>query len=184
MRPNHCQQSEPERAYFQNRSRSVKCFRNNRTDHVWYLMPKSKTSPEGPDLNDQQQASMVQMGKLMGDPRDDFDREVEGHLQRMGEASAGKMRTAQMGLAPSPMEQAQVKQQSALGQQAATQGAVQAQQAQGAQIPIQPPSAPAGPAGATAPYPAQAGEVGPKETPESPATSGAPPAAPGGQEGP
>jgi hypothetical protein len=104
----------------------------------------------------------------------DYDKEFASFPH---EASAHKMRQAQMGLAPSPMEQAQVKQQGALGQQAATQGAIQAQQAQGGQTPIQPPQAPTGPVGTTAPYPAQAGEE--KESP-----SEAPPAAPGAPEGP
>jgi hypothetical protein len=95
------------------------------------------------------------------------------------------------------MEQAQIKQQSALQQQSATQGAVKAQQAQGGMTQTPPPQAPTGPVGTNEPYPAQAGEVGPKETLTSPASSGAspdeqqqgppsggppgpPPAAPGG----
>jgi hypothetical protein len=147
-------------------------------------MPEKTKTPEdiAGQFSDDEMGQVKRFGEALGGKPTPFDEEVEAHLSGM-EQNAKKMRTAQMGLAPSPMEQAQVKQQGALGQQAATQGAVQAQQAQATQTPIQPPAAPAGPAGATTPYPAQAGEVGPKETPESPASSGAPPAAPGGPQG-
>jgi hypothetical protein len=133
-------------------------------------------------------------GKYKGPPRKkrDPDEPTDTDMQRaqeepLEEASAKKMRQAQMGLAPSEMERAQVKQQGALQQQMATQGAMKAQQAQGGMTQAPPPQAPTGPAGTTAPYPAQAADVGPKETPETPASSGAPPSpppAPGAQEGP
>jgi hypothetical protein len=111
---------------------------------------------------------------------------TEGDLQRVheGEASAEKMRTAQMGLAPGDIEQAQVKQRGALQQQATTRGAQAAQQAQAQQTPPTPPPAPSGPQGVSQPYPAQ-------RAPQPPpgATAGlpqpgeeAPPAAPGGPE--
>jgi DNA segregation ATPase FtsK/SpoIIIE-like protein len=120
----------------------------------------------------------------------EFSAQVEKELAKFHqrrEANAGKMREAQMGLAPSEMERAQVKQQGALQQQMATQGAQQAQQAQQGMIQGPPPQAPTGPAGTTVPYSAQAADIGPKETPETPASSGAPPSpppAPGGQEEP
>ena len=146
-------------------------------------MPKM---PKTADFTAPELAQIQNHGQSLNGPSTDFDDEVQKNL-RSHEANAAKMRTAQEGLAPSEMERAQVKQQGALQQQMATQGAQQAQQAQGGMTQTPPPQAPTGPAGTTTPYPAQAADVGPKETPETPASSGAPPSpppAPGGQEGP
>jgi hypothetical protein len=76
---------------------------------------------------------------------------------------------ADMGLGPSGMDTVSAKQQGTLQQQAATQGAVQAQQAQAAQTPVNAPAAPVGPQGVTQPLPAQRG---PQPTPS--ATAGLP----------
>jgi hypothetical protein len=137
-------------------------------------------------FSEDEMAQVQQHGKaLLGEPTN-FDEEVERHLadHYPGEVSTKKMRTAQMGLAPSEMERAQVKQSGALEQQATMQGAAKAQQAQGGMTQTPPPQAATGPIGTTAPYPAQAGEVGPKETPETPASSGAPPSPPPPAPGP
>jgi hypothetical protein len=151
-------------------------------------MPKQqqKHSSPLPRFSDSEISQIKGFGQSLNGEPSDFDHEVASHLQTH-EANAEKMKTAQLGLAPSPMERAQVKQQGALQQQMATQGAMKAQQAQGGMTQAPPPQAPTGPAGTTAPYPAQAADVGPKETPETPASSGAPPSpppAPGAQEGP
>jgi hypothetical protein len=146
--------------------------------------------PTADQFSDEEMEQMKRYGAAqLGGTK--FSAEVEKALdkfhQRRGEASAAKMREAQMGLAPSEMERAQVKQEGALQQQATTQGAMKAQQAQQGMIQGPPPQAPTGPMGATVPYSAQAADVGPKETPETPASSGAPPSpppAPGPQEGP
>jgi len=104
-------------------------------------------------------------GTYQGPPRRKPGEPTETDLQRAHheEANAPKMREAQMGLAPSEMEQQKVKQTQALGQQATTQGAVKAQQAQGAQTPVPAPAAPSGPAGTQTPYPAQAGPQPPPD---------------------
>jgi hypothetical protein len=130
--------------------------------------------PSVPQFSDEEISKIKDFGQSLSGEPTDFDHEVASHL-RAHEANAQKMREAQQGLAPTEMEQAQVKQQGALAQQMATQGAMKAQQAQGGMMQTPPPQAPTGPVGTTAPYPAQAGEVGPKETPETPASSGASP---------
>jgi hypothetical protein len=150
----------------------------------------AKDSPAD-QFSDPEMEQIKHFGQMLGGQPTDFDEEVEKALQKRGaEASAKKMRAAQMGLAPSAMDTAAIKQREALAQQATTQGATQAQQAQGAQAPVNAPRAPTGPVGTSEPYPAQAGAVGPQETPETPASAGsapppsAPPAAPGPSEAP
>jgi hypothetical protein len=133
--------------------------------------------------------SMVHLGRMMGDVRDDFDREVEHHLATdyPHEASFKKMQAARTGgsldLGPSEMEQQQQRQAQALQQQTATQGAAQAQQAQAQQSPANTPPAPTGAAGATQPYPAQRGEPTAGNLPQQgqgqAGAGGGPPAAPG-----
>lgn len=148
----------------------------------------------GEGLSDDQISKVAQIGQLMGDPSDDFDREVQRlHTARHKkeieatdydglykdfphEAGYQKMEAARTGgslvIGPTEMEQTQVKQRSALGQQAAAQGAQQAQAAQ-AQEAISPtgsqfaPSAPSTPAGVTQPYPAQANQPPPPSGPPS-----------------
>lgn len=99
----------------------------------------------------------------------DFSAKVEEHLNALEakrEANASKMKAAQTGgasdpsLAPSEMDQAQVKQRGAMDQQSDVQAAQQAQQAQAAQTPVNAPPAPTGPAGTTSSFPAQQGSVG------------------------
>lgn len=134
-------------------------------------MPKEQQQQQiaGMDATPEQQAKMVHLGQMMGDPRDDFDREVEKHLSdldREHEASYAKMHAASQGLAPTEMEDDLAKQQQALQRQAAIQAQAQASQAQAAQAPNQPPPAPAGPAGVSQPYPAQARSQGQPAPPE------------------
>jgi hypothetical protein len=43
-------------------------------------MAKQQNQPPIPDLSPEQIESIVQLGRMMGDVRDDFDREVEKHL--------------------------------------------------------------------------------------------------------
>jgi hypothetical protein len=43
-------------------------------------MAKQQNQPPIPDLSPEQIASIVQLGRMKGDVRDDFDREVERHL--------------------------------------------------------------------------------------------------------
>lgn len=119
----------------------------------------------GMDATPEQQEKLVHLGKMMGDPRDNFDREVEKHLANLyaREASAAKMEAAKSGgagpgLGPTEAEAALMKQRAFLEQQTATQGQTQAAQAQAAQPSLTPPPAPSGPVGVTEPYPAQRGE--------------------------
>jgi hypothetical protein len=83
------------------------------------------------------------------------ERELE-KLQRGREASTAKMRTAQMGLAPSKMETAQVQQTGAMQQGLDVQSQAQATRAQAQQTQPTPPPAPGGPQGVTQPYAAEA----------------------------
>jgi hypothetical protein len=122
-------------------------------------MPQEKKQA-GADATPEEQASMVTLGKLMGDPRDDFDRQVEKHLgedpRYAHEMSYDKMRAAaDAEIGPSQFETDQAQQQQALMEQQASQGAMKAQQAQAAQMPIQAPQEPPGPIGSSEPYPAQ-----------------------------
>jgi hypothetical protein len=74
--------------------------------------------PEGPPgITPDQMHSMVHLGRMMGDVRDDFDREVEHHLATdyPHEQSYKKMQAARTGgltvqLGPSEFEQQQQKQ--------------------------------------------------------------------------
>jgi hypothetical protein len=153
----------------------------------------------GMDATPEQQASMVHLGKMMGDPRDDFDREVEKHLDSLYPHEAGyqKEKAALSGgqeLGPSDIDKEQLKQQQAQSQTQAAQSAAQAQQAQGQQMPVNAPPAPTGPAGVSTPYPAQNAAQGPPSAEDvepqvpgvqSPASQIQPPPAPdqGGQQG-
>jgi hypothetical protein len=123
----------------------------------------AKQEPEqqpGMDASPEEQASMVHLGKMMGDPRDQFDRDVEGHLAKLYPHEAGyeKMRSAQEGgqdLGPSDIDKEEVQQQQGQAKAQAAQGAQQASQAQAQQTPVNAPPAPTGPAGVSTPYPAQ-----------------------------
>jgi hypothetical protein len=116
----------------------------------------------GMDATPEQQEKMAHLGKMMGDPRDDFDREVQQHLATMYPHEAGyeKERAALTGgasLGPSDIEKEQAKQQQAQSQTQAAQQAATAQQAQSQQSPVNAPPAPAGPAGVSVPFAAQKG---------------------------
>lgn len=131
----------------------------------------------GAGASEQQQAALVQLGKMMGPQTDEFDEEVQAlHDKRHqaehdatdyekvygGEAEQKKMRAAQSGgagpgLGPTEAEEALAKQQQTLQQQAAAQGQQQAAQAQTKQTSPTPPPAPTTGQGVTQPYPAQAG---------------------------
>jgi hypothetical protein len=118
--------------------------------------------------------------KRKGADRDD-PTESELDNARQQEANATKMHAAQtgggdMGLGPTGMDTARLKQQGALQQQAATQAATQAQQAQAAQSPVNAPPAPSGPVGSTIPFPAQKGAVGGGGNLPQPSQAPAPPA--------
>jgi hypothetical protein len=77
---------------------------------------QQQVSPE--DFSPEEQQQMQHYGQALVQGPTDFDEEVEKELAKhYHEASYQKMRTAQQGLAPSPMEQEQVKQQQALTQQ-------------------------------------------------------------------
>ena len=113
----------------------------------------------GMDATPEQQEKMVHLGKMMGDPRDDFDREVQQHLATMYPHEAGyeKERAAQSGLAPSDIDIEQATQQQAQAKTQAAQQAAQASQAQSQQSPVNAPPAPAGPVGTSTPFSAQKG---------------------------
>lgn len=157
----------------------------------------AKKTP-GKGLSDQQQEALVHIGKMMGPHATGFDDRVqqlhdEEHADEHAntdyekefaefphEASAVKMRAAQMGgeLGPTDFEQQKMKQNQAMAQQAAgqqAQGAQQAQaQAQGSST--QPPPAPSGPVGTQSPYPAQSGpQPSPDVTALPPSQQGTPP---------
>ena len=120
-----------------------------------------------------------------------FSEGVQNELDKLDrqEANAAKMKAAQtgggdIGMGPSDMDQAQVKQRGSMQKQADVQDAQQAAQAQGSQAPLVAPAAPSGPAGDTSTYPAQKGAVGgggnaqqPGQTPPPPQ---GPPPGPGG----
>lgn len=152
----------------------------------------------GMDATPEQQEKMVHLGKMMGDPRDDFNREVQQHLATLypHEASYEKMRAAETGgasLGPSDIEKEQTKQSQAQAQTNAAQQAQQAQGAQAQQQPVNAPPAPAGPSGVSTPFPAQSGPQPPPSAQDvepdvpgvqSPASQVQPPPAPdqGGQQ--
>lgn len=119
----------------------------------------------GMDATPEQQEKMVHLGKMMGDPRDDFDREVEMHMRNAGmiphEAGYEKMHEAQMGLAPSDIEKEESQQSQAQAKTQAQQQAATAQQAQAQASPVNAPPAPAGPVGVSTPFPAQERPQGP-----------------------
>lgn len=119
----------------------------------------------GMDATPEQQEKMVHLGKMMGDPRDDFDREVEMHMRNAGmiphEAGYEKMHEAQQGLGPSDIEQEESRQSQAQAKTTATQEAAQASQAQAQQAPVNAPPAPVSSAGVSTPFPAQERPQGP-----------------------
>jgi hypothetical protein len=116
----------------------------------------AKNSLPGEGLNDQQQAALVQIGKMMGPHMTGFDQRVQDMHDEVhadehartdynkvfanfpGEAGAGKMKAALTGGASVPIGPTQIQQQTAKGQQAAQQqaeeqGQLKAAQAQAAQ---------------------------------------------------
>lgn len=116
----------------------------------------------GMDATPEQQEKLVHFGKMMGHPAgDDFDKEVHEELVKQGaiphEAGYEKMHEAQMGLAPSDIEQEQSQQQSAQAKTQAQQQAATASQAQAQESPVNAPPAPAGPVGVSTPFEAQKG---------------------------
>lgn len=137
-------------------------------------------------FSDQDMEQVKRYGAALGGGPSSFDEEVERGLekrQQAREANAAKMHQAQtsMGLGPSEMDQAQVKQQGALAQQAEVSGAQQAEQAQQTQAqqsPPAPPPAPSGPVGTVTPYPAQAHAVGGAGEPPPPDQQAPPPPPP------
>lgn len=143
-----------------------------------------------PDFSPEELAQVKRHGEaLLGQPTD-FDDAVEAELadHYPEEASAEKMHAAQtgggdQGLGPSEMDEAAIKQRSALAREASTQAAAQAAQAQAGQSPVNAPAAPGGPAGTTEPYPAQKGAVGGPGNVQPPSQAAAPPA-PGGSPSP
>ena len=154
-------------------------------------MPKKKQKPSVADqFSDEEMGQIGHMGRMLSGGVTPFDEEVQKHLDRREaeEANASKMQAAQTGgatdpsLAPSQMDQAQVKQRGAMDQNAALQAAQKAQQAQAAQTPVNAPPAPTGPAGTTSSFPAQQGDVGGGGNLQQPAAQeNQPPPAPDGQ---
>jgi hypothetical protein len=156
------------------------------------MAKKKQEQMIGMDATPEQQEKLVHFGQMMGDPRDDFDREVEKHLAYLYPHEAGyeKMHAAQTGggeLGPSDIEKEQVQQSQAQAKAQATQQAAQAGQAQAQQSPVNAPPAPSSPAGVSTPYEAQNAPQPPPSTqdvePEvpgmqSPASQVQPPPAP------
>ena len=131
-------------------------------------MKKKSHKDTADQFSDEEMGQIGHMGRMMSGGVTPFDEEVQKHLDRREaeEANASKMKAAQTGgasdpsLAPSEMDQAQIKQRGAMDQNADLQAAQQAQQAQAAQQPVNAPPAPTGPAGTTSSFPAQQGSVG------------------------
>jgi hypothetical protein len=128
-------------------------------------------------------------GKYTGPTRrkdQDPDDPTETHLDhaQQEEANARKMHLAQTGgsevLGPTQMDQAQVKQRGALGQQAGLMQAQAAAKAQAAQQPVDPTAGPSGAQGTSTVFPAQKGAVGGPGNVPKPAPPQTPPPAPGG----
>lgn len=157
----------------------------------------------GEGLSDQQQATLVQLGKMMGPHATGFDQRVqemhdEVHADEhartdynkvFGEAGSAKMHAAQTGGATEPLAPPMIQQQAVKGrqaglQQAENEGDIKAAQAQTAQTqgaaPAPPsPTMPPPPK----PRPAPAPPAGPPTIPgEAPPSDGQAP--PDGQEGP
>lgn len=152
-------------------------------------MPKQKQQMAGEGLTEQQQAALVMLGKGMGDPSDEFDRELQQHMdaRHAREGNYEKMRAAETGgseLGPTEFAAQQQKQAGAMIQNQALQGAQQAAQAQAAQTSPQAAPAPAGPQGVSTPYPAQKPSQKGFGAPTLgiPADGSTPPAAPGPEE--
>jgi hypothetical protein len=116
----------------------------------------AKKSSPGEGLTDQQQAALVQIGKMMGPHATGFDQRVQDMHDELyadehartdynkvfadfpHEAGAEKMKAAQTGGTSVPLGPTQIQQQTVKGQQAAQQhaedqGQLQAAQAQAAQ---------------------------------------------------
>jgi hypothetical protein len=127
-------------------------------------------------------------GKYKGPPWRKSDDPTDADMQRAEEepieeeASAKKMHAAQtggsIGLGPSAMDQAAIKQRGAMNQQADTQAAAQAAKAQGAQVPVNAPPAPSGPAGSVTTFPAQKDAVGGPGDVQQPSQAAPPPGGP------
>jgi len=149
-------------------------------------------------FSDQDMEQLKHYGEALGGNPTAFEEAVEHHLNfgtdagHAHEASYEKMRTAQEGLAPSDIEQAQMRSGPAVAQKQAQQSAQAASQAQAAQVGPNAPPAPSGPVGTTEPFAAQQGVEEQPQTqdvePEVPGIQGPasqvgqPPAAPGAQE--
>jgi hypothetical protein len=158
-------------------------------------MPKKPKPSAADQFSDEDMHQIKHYGQMLGGGVTPFDEAVEEALNKREaneEASAKKMHAAQTGapeaaaqsLAPSQMDQAAIKQRSALQQQAATEGAQAAAQAQGAQTPVNAPPAPVGPQGATIPFSTQKGAVGGPGNVQQPSQAPPPPApGPGGPQG-
>lgn len=150
---------------------------------------KKKQSNEdiASQFSDEEMGQIKRYGEALGGKPTPFDEEVENHLTGM-EANASKMKSAQtggdVGLGPSDMDTAQVKQRGAMNQQADTQAAAQAAQAQAAQQPVNAPPAPAGPQGTNVPFAAQQGAVGGSGNTQQPQDQPPPSPPPGGPSGP
>ena len=57
-------------------------------------MAKQQPQRPGEGLTLDQQAALVRLGTLMGDPRDDFDHEVEAELAMLKNAEASRTKKA------------------------------------------------------------------------------------------
>ena len=151
---------------------------------------KQKKPSVADQFSDEEMGQIGHMGRMMSGGVTPFDEAVEDALNKReaAEASAGKMKAAQtggdVGLGPSQMDTAQVKQRGAMNQQADTAAAQAAAQAQGAQQPVNAPPAPSGPQGTNVPFAAQQGAVGGGGNTQQPQDQPPPSPPPGGPSGP
>jgi hypothetical protein len=158
-------------------------------------MPKPDKPSVADQFSDDDMNKIKHYGQMLGGGVTPFDEAVEDALnkrQAAREVNAGKMHAAQTsggdeGLGPSGMDTAAIKQRDTSQQQAAAQGAHQAQQAQSQSAPVNAPAAPSGPVGTTKPYAAQEGPQPPPSATQGlppPGESAGPPPAPGDDGGP